>query len=234
VLLFFAFRGANNTRDSILIPVDFGPIEQVTENGYQDGLYNRRLNRSVDPADVSRRLVVSALYELPFGKGKMWNPTNGAVSRIVGGWQVNLIGVMQNGIPLTVRGANNNAADRPNSTGVSAELPRDQRTAQRWFDTTQFVNPPDFTLGNVSRAINVRHPGAVNFDLSLIKDTRITERVNLQFRAESFNLPNHVNLGLVDDTFGAGPDGRNSRAQFGTITSARDARINQLALKVIF
>jgi hypothetical protein len=234
LLLDFAFTGGKKISDSNLIPVDFGPIEQVTENGYQDGLYNRRLNRSVDPADVSRRLVVSALYELPFGRGKALNPSNAALNRIVGGWQFNLIGVMQNGIPLTVRGANNFAADRPNSTGQTSELPRDQRTAQRWFDTSQFVNPPDFTLGNVSRAIDVRHPGAINFDLSVIKDTRITERVNLQFRAESFNFTNHVNLGLVDDTFGAGPDGKNSRAQFGTITSARDARISQLGLKVIF
>jgi hypothetical protein len=157
------------------------------------------------------------------------------LNKIVGGWQINLIGVLQNGIPLTVRGANNFAADRPNSTGKSAELPGDQRTVQRWFDTAQFVNPPDFTLGNVSRTIpDVRHPGAINFDLSLIKDTRVTERVNVQFRAESFNFANHVNPGLVDDTFGAGPDGRNSRAQFGTITSARDARIMQLGLKVIF
>jgi hypothetical protein len=235
LLLDFAFTGGKKISDSALIPVDFGPIEQVTDTSFQDPLYNRRLNRSVDSADVSRRLVVSALYELPCGPGKMFNPSGAVLSRIAGGWQINLIGVMQNGIPLTVRGASNFAADRPNSTGKSAELPRDQRTVQRWFDTAQFVNPPDFTLGNVSRTIpDVRHPGAINFDLSLIKDTRITERINVQFRAESFNFANHVNPGLADDTFGAGPDGKNSRAQFGTITSARDARIMQLGLKVIF
>jgi hypothetical protein len=49
-----------------------------------------------------------------------------------------------------------------------------------------------------------------------------------------FNVPNHVNLGLVDDTFAPGPDGRNASAQFGTINSARDARIIQLGLKLIF
>jgi hypothetical protein len=97
------------------------------------------------------------------------------------------------------------------------------------------VNPPNFTLGNVGRSIpDARHPGAVNIDFSVIKDTRITERFSLQFRAEMFNMPNHVNLGLADDTFGAGPDGRNARAQFGTITSSRDARIIQLGLKLIF
>ncbi|MBK7930767.1 MAG: carboxypeptidase regulatory-like domain-containing protein [Bryobacterales bacterium] len=235
LLLNFAYTNGKKFSDSTLVPVDFGPIEQITDNGFQDGLYNRKLNRSIDPGDVSQRLVVSALYELPFGRGKAFNPSNGVAQRIVGGWQINMISVMQTGIPLTVRGANNNAADRPNSTGVSAELPSDQRTAQRWFDTTQFVNPPQFTLGNVSRTIgDVRHPGTVNFDLSLVKDTRITERFNLQFRAEAFNALNHVNYGLVDDTFGAGPDGKNARAQFGTITTARDARIMQLGLKLIF
>jgi hypothetical protein len=239
LLLDFAYTNGKKISDSVLLPVDFGtaaPLEQVTQNEFQDALYNRRANRSVDPGDVSQRLVMSALYELPFGRGKRWNPGSGVLSRIVGGWQINLIGVMQSGIPLTVRGANNfMTADRPNSTGQSAELPGDQRSAQRWFDTAQFVNPPDFTFGNVSRTIpNVRHPGTVNFDGSLIKDTQITERFRLQFRVEAFNLANHVNLGLVDDTFAPGPDGRNSRAQFGTITTARDARVMQFALKLIF
>jgi hypothetical protein len=171
--------------DSVLLPVDFGtvaPLEQVTQYEFQDPLYNRQANRSVDPGDVSQRLVMSALYELPFGRGKRWNPANGVLSKIVGGWQINLIGVMQSGIPLTVRGANNFQADRPNSTGISVELRGDQRGVARWFDTAQFVNPPDFTFGNVSRTIpDVRHPGTVNLDASLIKDTHITERLRSSF-----------------------------------------------------
>ncbi|MBM3760283.1 MAG: hypothetical protein FJW36_08560 [Acidobacteria bacterium] len=235
LLLNFAYTGGKKISDSAIVPVDFGPIEQVNDNGFQDALYNRRLNKAVDPADVSQRLVTSAIYELPFGKGKPFNPSNRIVGGFVGGWQINMISIMQTGIPLTVRGATNNAADRPNSTGRSALLPRGQRTADRWFDTSQFVNPPDFQLGNVSRTVpDVRHPGTVNFDLSLIKDTRFRERFNLQFRVEAFNAFNQVNYGLVDDTFGAGPDGRNARAQFGTSVSARDARIVQLGLKLVF
>lgn len=179
--------------------------------------------------------MISGIYELPFGRGRRFDPSNAVLNKIVGGWQINMIGVMQSGLPITVRGANNQGADRPNSTGVSAELPGDQRTAQRWFDTDQFVNPALFTLGNVGRSLpDVRHPGTVNWDLSLIKDTRISERINLQFRAESFNFLNHVNYGLVNDTFVAGPDGKNQSATFGTINSARDARVMQLGLKLIF
>jgi hypothetical protein len=161
------------------------------------------------------------------------NPGNSVARKLVGGWQVNSIVVAQNGVPLTVRGANNFQADRPNSTGVSAKI--DNPTAQRWFDTSQFVNPPNFTFGNVGRTIpDVRHPGALNIDFSLIKDTVLKERFRLQFRAEAFNLTNHVNLGLANDTFSAGPDGKNNSASFGTITSSRDARVGQLALKLIF
>jgi hypothetical protein len=233
LLVNFAFTGGKKISDSTLVPVDFGPIEQITENGYQDGLYNRQLNKSVDPGDVAKRGVISALYELPFGPGKALNPSNGFLQRLVGGWQINTIGVMQTGIPLIVRGASNFAANRPNSTGESAKI--DNPTRQRWFNTEAFVNPPDFTLGNVGRTLpDVRTPGTVNFDLSLIKDTRITERVNVQFRAESFNFMNHVNLGAPNASFSPGANGRNANANFGTINSARDARVNQLGLKIIF
>lgn len=235
LLVEFAYTNGKKISDSALIPIDFGPIEQVTENGFQDAAFNRRVNRSLDPADVSQRGVLSLLYELPFGPGKPWNPSNRAMQKIVGGWQINTISIAQAGIPLTVRGASNFQADRPNSTGVTAKLPRGERNAARWFDTAQFINPPDFTYGNVGRALpDARHPGAVNIDFSLIKDTRIAERFQLQFRAEAFNLTNQVNLGLIDDTFRAGTDRRNSSATFGTTNSARDARIIQFGLKLIF
>jgi hypothetical protein len=212
--------------------VDFGPVEQTNDNGFQDSVTNRQLNKSVDPADVSRRSVISMLYELPFGRGKWLNPNNVVLSKIVGGWQLNMINVIQNGAPLTVRGATNFAADRPNSTGQSAALDNPTRTA--WFRTDVFVNPPDYELGNVGRTIpDVRHPGAVNFDISLLKETTIRERFRVEFRAEAFNIANHVNLGLADDNFVPGTDGKNRSSTFGTVNSARDARIVQLGMKVI-
>ena len=114
---------------------------------------------------------------------------------------------MQTGIPLIIRGASNFAANRPNSTGESAKL--DNPTRERWFNTEAFVNPPDYQFGNVGRTLpDVRTPGTVNFDLSLIKDTKITEHVNLQFRAESFNFLNHVNLSGPNATFTPGTNGK--------------------------
>ncbi|MCX6607975.1 MAG: TonB-dependent receptor [Acidobacteria bacterium] len=233
LLVHWAFTGGKKMSDGVAVPVDFGPVEQTNENGFQDSLTNRKLNKSVDPADVSQRSVTSLLYELPFGRGKMFNPSNVVINKVVSGWQVNMINVIQTGVPLTVRGANNFAADRPNSTGQSAKLDNPTRTS--WFRTDVFVNPPDYELGNVGRTTpDVRHPGAINFDISLLKSTTFAERFRLEFRAEAFNIANHVNLGLADDNFVPGTDGKNRSSTFGTVNSARDARIVQLGLKLIF
>ncbi|MBM3752365.1 MAG: hypothetical protein FJW38_00100 [Acidobacteria bacterium] len=140
LLVNFSFTGGKKMSDSTTVPVDFGPVEQTNENGFQDGLYNRRNDRSVDPADVSKRGVLTLIYELPFGPGRKFANSNGALGKVVGGWQLNLINVAQAGIPLTVRGASNFQADRPNSTGLSAKI--DNPTARRWFNTDVFVNPP--------------------------------------------------------------------------------------------
>ncbi len=228
-----AYTGGKRMSDSSVTPTwDFG-YEATGQQGFQDGFYNRQLNRSLDPNDVAQRAAVTLLYELPFGPNKLWNPSQRAVRMIVSGWQVNSIGIMQTGLPISVRGANNFASDRPNSTGVSAKL--DTRTRTKWFNTDAFINPPNFLLGNTGRTLpDVRTPGTVNWDLSLMKNTRITERWNLQFRAEAFNFLNHVNLGSPSAGFSAGPDGKNISATFGTIASARDARVIQMGLKLLF
>ncbi|MBL8223526.1 MAG: hypothetical protein JNL62_30115, partial [Bryobacterales bacterium] len=105
--------------------------------------YNRRVERSLSPGDVSQRLVVSYVWEVPFLKG---NP-------ILGGWQLSGSSTMNTGAPLAIRGAQNFAADRPNSTGQSAKLTGDQRSADRWFDTSAFTLPPLYTFGNVGRVL---------------------------------------------------------------------------------
>ncbi len=220
--------------DSSVTPINFGAqLEQVGVTNYQNGQFNRRAERSLDPTDVSQRLVISGVYAIPAGRGKAWQPSNRVVNTLVSGWQLNSITTLQTGLPVVIRGANNQRADRPNSTGISAKI--DNPTVTRWFDTTQFLNPPNFTLGNVGRTLpDVRNPGTFNMDLSLIKDTALFERLRLQFRAEAFNWLNTVNLGLANGSFSPGPDGKNTSAAFGTINSARDARILQFGLKLIF
>ncbi len=226
LLVHLAFTGGKKMGDSTQVPVNWN-TEQNDRNGYQNGLYDRQAQRSIDPGDIARRAVLSLLYELPF------RSQSAALNKIIGGWQINSIGLMQTGFPLTITGANNFQADRPNSTGDSARL--DNPTRERWFDTRAFVNPSNFTFGNVGRVLpDVRTPGTFNFDLSLIKNTYVSERVNVQLRIEAFNFLNSVNLRGPNTAFSPGADGYNASGRFGTITGARDARRLQFGLKVIF
>jgi hypothetical protein len=228
-----SYTKAKLISDSIATPIGFGNVEQVTTIGYQNGLYNRRAERSLDPTDVSQRLVLSGVYELPIGRGRKLDIQNPVLNALAGGWQVNSIVVMQTGVPIVITGANNQLATRPNSTGQSAKL--DNQSASAWFNTAAFVNPPLYTYGNLGRVLpDVRNPGVVNVDLSIIKDFSITERARIQFRAESFNVANHVNLLFPNATFVPGANGLNNSSTFGTITSARDARSIQLGMKLIF
>ncbi len=117
---------------------------------------------------------------------------------------------------------------RPNSTGVSAELsgPVVDRL-NRYFDVSAFTQPDLFTFGNVSRTLpDVRGPAMVNFDLSVIKNIPMTERIKAQLRGEAFNAFNNVNFGLPDTAFGS--------PAFGQITTAGGARIIQIGLKINF
>jgi len=227
-----SYTKAKLISDSAATPINFGAVEQVTTVGYQNST-NRRAERSLDPTDVAQRLVLSGVYELPLGKGKRFDLQGRLLNSVAGGWQVNSITTIQGGEPLIIRGASNLLADRPNSTGKSAAI--DNPTRTRWFDTSAFVNPPNYTYGNVGRVLpDVRTPGVINVDLSLIKNNYVTERINLQLRAEAFNVANHVNLGLPNVSFSPGPDGQNVSSTFGTINNARSSRSVQFAAKVIF
>jgi hypothetical protein len=230
-----SYTKAKLISDSIATPIGFGNVEQVTTTSYQN-IYNRAAERSLDPTDVSQRLVLSGVYELPIGRGRKLNISNAVLNAIAGGWQVNSVAVLQTGVPIVITGANNQLATRPNSTGQSAKL--SNPSASQWFNTSAFVNPPTYTFGNLGRVLpDVRNPGVVNIDLSLIKNFAIREKLNLQFHAESFNVVNHVNLGLLSTTattFVPGANGLNNSGTFGVINSARDPRSIQLGIKLIF
>lgn len=139
-----------------------------------------------------------------------------------------------------VRGANNRLADRPDilrtPTLPDNYVDRSPGLGMPWFDPSAFVNPADWTYGNTPRTLRgLLAPGAINLDASLFKNFRVGERARLQFRAEAFNAANHVNPASPNATFAndrASPN--NTNATFGRITSARDPRQVQLALKLVF
>jgi outer membrane receptor protein involved in Fe transport len=230
-------------------------------NGAQN-VYNRRAERSLDPSDVSQRATVSALYNLPFGRGQRFSANNAFVDRVIGGFQFNLIGVFQTGTPLTITGANAFTATRPNYVpGQKVSISNQSPT--RWFNIYAFQNPTDYTFGNVPRTLpHVRGPGTQNFDFSIFKTTEITERFKLQLRVEAFNVLNHPNFGLPNTSFtanantlsngngvsagctvtgsdasgtpNAGTGNCNTSSTFGFITNAADGRSLQVAAKLVF
>jgi hypothetical protein len=225
--------------DSTTSNIDYSSEQASSAATSQNGLYDRRADRSLAPQDVRHRAVFSGIYELPAGRGKLWNPKNALAQMAFAGWQLNTITTLQTGQPVIVNcSANCNQARRPHSTGESAFL--DGRNEVRWFNTGVFVNPPINHLGNLGRTLpDVARPGVVNFDISAMKHFRLTERSRLQFRWETFNTMNHVNLGSPDTRFDPGPinvsnTGQNISALFGRITSARGARSMQIAAKIIF
>jgi hypothetical protein len=200
---------------------------------------------SVDVQDVTHRVTVSGLYDLPFGPGKKFLSGGSFVDRLLGGFQFNVIMTAESGRPLVISGANNQGiATRPNILpGASVKL--DHPTIQKWFNTAAFVNPADYTFGNAPRAYShARGPSQTNFDMSVFKTTTLTKAARLEFRVEAYNALNHTELGQPNATFVAGAaadpsnptaeGGANTSATFGTVTSALSARIVQLGAKIIF
>ncbi len=194
--------------------------------------------RGLSVIDRPQRLVVSGIYELPFGPGRKWTGGGNRVSRkLLEGWQLDWINTLQGGPSLAVTSAVNNTSSfgggqRPNSTGRSAKLegPINNRLDQ-YFDTTQFVDPPAFRFGNVGRTLpDVRGPGLINFDMSAIKNTRLSEQFRLQFRFEGFNVWNTPAFDIPGTSFGPGTFGR-VRA---VAHRANPARQFMLAMKLLW
>jgi Carboxypeptidase regulatory-like domain len=201
--------------------------------GVQDS-YNLRGERSLANFDVPQRFVLSYNYELPFGPGKpLLGNIGPAMGKIVTGWQINGVTTVQRGLPLGLTTSVNQTnslggGSRPNTTGSSAALSGSvESRLSRYFNTSVFSQPAAFTFGNTSRTLpNVRAPGLINFDFSIVKNTYFAERYNLQFRTEFFNGFNNVSFGSPGTTFGT--------STFGVISSASDARVIQLAMKFLF
>jgi hypothetical protein len=204
--------------------------------GYQDGAHHRAAERALDPSNVPHRFVSSAAYELPWGKAGR----HGWRNAVIGGWQVNGVLTVAAGKPLEIMGANNHLAVRPNLLRNPA-LPANYtdpnlRAGVMWFDTSAFVNPPNWTFGNASRTLpQLFGPGVFNLDASLFKNFYLGEKSHLQFRAEGFNVVNHVNLLAPNTSFTANLNASaNTNPLFGRITTAADPRQVQFALKWIF
>jgi hypothetical protein len=191
--------------------------------------FNRRLERDYSTGDIPHLFVASALWELPVGPARavQWGGLAGALAS---DWTVSAIVTLQSGAPIAVTQVTNFNAfagfgtQRPNLIG-DPELPPDQRTTARWFNTAAFQIAPQFALGNSSRN-PVRGPGYRDVDLALSRRIPLGTGPAIELRAEAFNLLNTPPLG--------NPNGVAGSAQFGAITTAGDPRVIQLAVKLLF
>ena len=194
---------------------------------------NNGCERARSGFDVRQRWITSALYELPFGRGKSQGATaSRALHLIAGGWQMGGIFTMESGLSITpdagkdIANVGVGAGNRPNATGISPNLGRGNQSVDRFFNTAAFAAQPLYTFGNAGRNV-IEGPGIIGLDFSARKRFLITENKYFEFRGEIFNLPNHPIFNL--------PSTSMTGATYGKITSTRiDSRELQLALRLVF
>ncbi|PWU07532.1 MAG: TonB-dependent receptor [Terriglobia bacterium] len=204
---------------------------------YQDQ-NNLRAERSLASWDSRQRLVVSYVYDLPFGKSQMLlQNVKGVADKLISGWGINGISTFQLGFPIGMTATPNltgfNTNLRPNVVpGCNAVLDGPaQSRLDGWWNTSCYTVPAAFTYGNVSRTDpGVRTHGINNFDFALFKNTHLTETKSLEFRAEIFNLFNRVQFGRPDATATTA-----AKSTFGFVRSqANNPRLVQFALRLHF
>ena len=190
--------------------------------------YDLSIERGLSTLHRKFAYVVSGVYELPFGKGRQ-HLTSGPASWIAGGWQIGGLLSLLSGMPVahTININNQNLGGTVRGDWVrNPNLPSDERTIDRWFDTTFVVPTAPGVLSNAGRNLIIG-PGRTNLDVMVGRDFRMPfEGHRLQFRFESFNFTNTANFGP--------PNGGVGTPNAGRIIQAEDPRRIQLALKYIF
>jgi hypothetical protein len=165
--------------------------------------------RSSGAWDARHVFNASAVYELPFGQGKQFLSDPGFVRAVAGGWQVTSTFIARTGFPVNVlisRSAasipdGNTTDQRPNLVPGVPLTPSGGATIGQWINPAAFEVPAAGTFGDAPRDV-ARGPGAWQMDMGLGKRVLVTERMNVQFRAEFFNIFNHPQYGLPQSTFG--------------------------------
>ena len=186
--------------------------------------------------DTPFRFTAGVIYDLPVGRGERFSTGARWSDEILGHWQVNVIPTFQAGFPVAIRQSNNpnsgvvgNTVQRPNLVpGVALG------TAGSLFSRLNgYINPAAFTtssvltFGNAPRTLSLRGPGQANWDISLFKNVLVRDRVNAQFRAETYNTFN--------TPWFAGPNTSFGSASFGQITAqANFPRYVQLGARISF
>jgi hypothetical protein len=208
-----------------------------TFNSAPINTFDRKAEWSIDPNDVPNSAHIVGIYELPIGPGKKLLPGKGPASYIVGGWQVGWVLSYSSGNPVSFSASNvlplYNGGNRPNVvTGINPCLSKSNFDPGKdvMFNLAAFSQPADYTFGNAPRAYD-SCLGFPNYgeDLNVSKYFKFTEKVNLQFRVEFFNVFNRVQFGGGNSSYSPG------NPTFGLVSSqANNPRTGQLGLKLNF
>jgi hypothetical protein len=162
--------------------------------------------------DVRHVFSANAVYQLPFGPGKPYLNQPGLARSVLGSWQLSSTVVARTGFPVNVtidRSASavpdgNNTDQRPDLVPGVSLTPPGGATIGEWINPAAFAVPADGTFGNAPRDV-ARGPGAWQIDMGIQKDIPLTERAQLDFRAEFFNIFNHPQYGLPLSDFSVAP-----------------------------
>ena len=205
-------------------------IDAVSYQTDLDGIniinpYNVRAYRGVSDYNVPHRFVLNYLWQMP-------SPRQGLKKALLGGWETSAIWSWQSGFPLNITSGGDYSFSLPVSSNDQAQvIGKPQYTSgsgdkvAQWFATDAFTTPALNSFGNAGRNILIG-PGTFNVDFSAHRTFSLGERFKIQYRAEFFNFFNHPLLNNPDTTV--------TDSNFGRITDARDPRIMQMALKLIF
>lgn len=186
--------------------------------------------------DIRHNVVVSSSYELPFGKGKRF-ATSGPAAWLLGGWQMNGLASMRTGRPSTATAPNGSLNSQGSSQYADCIGPtRTIGTADQWWDSAGLADPDE--VGGTPRfgtcgSNTLRGPGLFNLDMGIFRKFQFSERIDLDFRAEAFNVSNtpHFN----------NPNSNVASSGFGQVTSLQntgreglDQRVFRLGLRLGF
>jgi hypothetical protein len=153
------------------------------------------LNRGPQTTDITQTFAITGIAELPFGKGKRW-AQNGVASKLAGGWQISTVFVAHTGLPFTAT-ASSSSLNSPNSGQFADCLSAPQETGNifQWYNKSAFAAPSSGRFGTCGTN-SLRGPGLVNADLGVQRLFKLSERFQMTFRGEMFNISNTPHHGL--------------------------------------
>jgi len=195
--------------------------------------FNPKRSLSLCAFDVPHNFVGSFEVKVPFDRA--FRTTSGWAGRFAEGWAVSGFVTYAKGLPVSMSEPDDNSLTGTQNTSAPIDLPnftpgqlfvsKDPRSNQPYFNGALFIPEDLGTIGNSPRRF-FHGPGLNNWDMALLKNTKITESKSLEFRFEAFNIWNHTQFENPSGVFGSN--------QFGFVSASREPRIMQAGLKFLF